>query len=139
MPEESAASGATNGWASLEGVDILVVDDDEDTLTLFRESLERVGATVRTAASGTEAIRENNERPADVLVSDLGLPGMDGFELLRAIRKTHPEVPAVAVTAFARLNDRAKALAAGFQAHISKPIDPNLFLDTVARAAAKRQ
>ena len=139
LPGETLASGVNAGPASLEGVDILVVDDDEDALTLFRESLARAGAAVRTVASGADAIRENNDRPADLLVTDLGLPVMDGFELLQALRKTHPKIAAVAVTAFARSDDRARSLSEGFQAHISKPIDPNVFLRIVTSVVSKPQ
>ena len=137
LPDASVATGVTGERASLDGVEILVVDDDEDALTLFRESLEGAGATVRTVTSGADAIREDNDRPAHLLITDLALPGMDGFELLRALRQTHPNITAVAVTAFARLDDRARALTAGFQAHISKPIDPRLFVRTVASVVAK--
>src|SRR5262249_39997147 len=122
------------GSVSLAGVDILVVDDEEDTLALFRESLEAAGATVRAVTSAAAACGENEERSRDLLVADLALPGMDGFELLRAIRATNPGVAAVAVTAYARLDDRARSLAAGFQAHVSKPIDPRAFVRTLMTA-----
>jgi CheY-like chemotaxis protein len=121
---------------SLFGLDVLVVDDEDDTLSLFREALEAAGANVRVATSGVDAIRENADRPADLLVTDLALPGMDGFELLAAVRKTSPHIAAVAVTAFARLDDRSRSLAAGFQAHVSKPIDPQAFVRTLAGALA---
>jgi PAS domain S-box-containing protein len=139
LPGETLAGDVTGGAASLEGVDILIVDDDEDALTLLRESLERAGAAVRAVGSGADAVRENNDRPADLLVTDLGLPMMDGFELLQTLRKTHPTLTAVAVTAFARPDDRARSLSAGFQAHISKPIDPTVFLRTVTRVVSKPQ
>jgi CheY-like chemotaxis protein len=124
------------GVVSLFGLDVLVVDDEDDTLSLFREALEAAGANVRVATSGVDAIRENADRPADLLVTDLALPGMDGFELLAAVRKTSPHIAAVAVTAFARLDDRSRSLAAGFQAHVSKPIDPQAFVRTLAGALA---
>jgi len=118
----------------LDGVDILLVDDEEDTLALFRESLEAAGATVRAVASAVEALRANEDRPAGLLVTDLGLPIMDGFELLQAIRAANPGIPAVAVTSYARLDDRGRSLAAGFQAHIAKPIDPTAFVQTLIAA-----
>ena len=118
---------------SLTGIDVLLVDDEEETLTLFRESLEAAGAAVRAVTSATDAVRENRERPADLLVTDLTLPTMDGFELLRAIRATNPTIAAVAVTAYARLDDRSRSLAAGFQGHVSKPIDPSAFVRTLVR------
>ena len=102
---------------SLAGVDILLVDDEEDTLALFQESLEAAGATVRAVTSAAEALREHRE-------------------LLRAIRATHPYIPAVAVTAYARLGDRVRSRAAGFQAHVAKPIDPTAFVRTLIAAVS---
>ena len=72
--------------------------------------------------TAADALREHDERPPDLLVTDLGLPGMDGLELLQTIRTKSPNIPAVAVTGYARLGDRARAMGAGFQAHVSKPI-----------------
>jgi signal transduction histidine kinase/CheY-like chemotaxis protein len=119
---------------SLAGVDVIVVDDEEDALTLFREALESAGATVRTATSAGDAMREVMARPPNLLVTDLALPGMDGFALLQEIRATHRTVAVVAVTAYARLDDRIRSLEAGFQAHVAKPIDPTLFVRTLAAA-----
>jgi PAS domain S-box-containing protein len=112
--------------ASLAGVNILLVDDEPDTLTMFREALEKAGARVRAAGSGPEALRVLEDWQPDLLVTDLGLPGMDGYELFRAVRlkRSGRAFPAVAVSAYARLDDRDRALAAGFIAHVSKPIDP---------------
>jgi PAS domain S-box-containing protein len=112
--------------ASLVGLGILLVDDEEDTLTLFRDALEQAGARVRAVSSGQAALEVMEEWRPDLLVTDLGLPGMDGYELLQAIRSTHAQAacPAVAVSAYARLDDRSHALAAGFQAHVAKPVDP---------------
>jgi PAS domain S-box-containing protein len=121
----------------LDGVDILLVDDDEDTLILFRDSLEAAGAKVRAVTTAADALREHDNRPPDLLVTDLGLPGMDGLELLRAIRTTSPNIPAVAVTGYARLGDRARALGGGFEAHVSKPIDPAAFVQALAAAVSR--
>jgi PAS domain S-box-containing protein len=122
------------GTVSLAGVDVLVVDDEPDTLTLFREVLEAAGADVRGVTSAADAVREASSRFPDLLVTDLALPGMDGFELLEVVRRAHPNVIAVAVTAFARLDDRSRTLSAGFQAHVSKPIDPQVFIRALASA-----
>ena len=116
-PHRSAAT-------SLAGVNILLVDDEADTLTLFRDALVGTGAHVRAVANGLDALRELENWQPDLLVTDLGLPGMDGYELVRAIRDKRPDLPAVAVSAYARADDRERALAAGFIAHIAKPIDP---------------
>jgi len=121
---------------SLAGVDVLVVDDEDDALTLFREALEAAGATVRAVRSAAEAVAENTSRPPVVLVTDLGLPDMSGFDLLAVVRKTNLSVTAIAVTAFSRLDDRSRSMAAGFHAHLSKPIDPDVFVRTLAAAVA---
>jgi PAS domain S-box-containing protein len=123
----------------LDGIDILLVDDDEQTLTLFRDSLEAVGAIVRAVMTAPDALREHDNRRPDLLVTDLGLPGMDGLELLRAIRSKSPNIPAVAVTGYARLGDRARALDSGFQAHVSKPIDPASFVQALAAAVSRAE
>ncbi len=111
---------------SLAGVEILLVDDEEDTLALFRDTLEEAGARVRAVSTGADALCQTDTWKPDLLVTDLGLPGMDGYELLRAIRSKRSlrACPAVAVSAYARLDDRSRALAAGFQSHVAKPVDP---------------
>jgi CheY-like chemotaxis protein/anti-sigma regulatory factor (Ser/Thr protein kinase) len=123
----------------LDGVDILLVDDDEEALSLFRDSLEGAGARVRAVLNAADALREHDTRPADLLVTDLALPGMDGLELLQIIRTKSPDLPAVAVTGYARLGDRARALGSGFQAHISKPIDPASFVHALAVAVSQAE
>ena len=125
--------------ASLDGVDVLVVDDDEDALELFRQVLENAGAVVRTVGTGREALEEFDRRPPELLVTDLGLPGMDGYDLVRQVRTRPPArggvVPAVAVTAYARMDDRAKSVAAGFNGHLAKPIDPETLISSLIAAA----
>jgi CheY-like chemotaxis protein/two-component sensor histidine kinase len=122
----------------LAGVDILLVDDEADTLMLFKTVLETQGARVRPAATAAEALGLAAEWRPQLLVSDLGLPGIDGYALLDAIRSktAHRALVAVAVTAFARPDDRARALAAGFQEHISKPVDPDALVRTLAAVLA---
>jgi PAS domain S-box-containing protein len=129
---EPAAAGV------LAGVDILLVDDEADTLMLFKTVLEMHGARVRPAATAAEALGLAAEWRPQLLVSDLGLPGIDGYALLDAIRSktAHRTLVAVAVTAFARPDDRARALAAGFQAHVSKPVDPSELVRTLAAVLA---
>jgi CheY-like chemotaxis protein len=133
---EDRTPSAAAGETSLAGLDVLLVDDEEDILTMLRESLEAAGATVRAVTSAEAAVREHDERAPDVLVADLTLPGTDGFALLRIIRTKNPTIRAVAVTGYARLDDRARVLAAGFHAHFSKPIDPAGFVRALASAAA---
>jgi PAS domain S-box-containing protein len=126
--------------AMLHGIDVLVVDDELDTLELLKQILEGAGATVRTAANPADAVEQWDAREPDLLVTDLGLPTMDGYALLREVRgrslRTGALTPAVAVTSYARLDDRAATLAAGFQQHIAKPIDPKAFLTAVAAVVA---
>jgi CheY-like chemotaxis protein len=126
---------------SLHGVRLLVVDDDRDALALVREVLEATGASVATADSGSDALRSLEAAPSDALIVDLGMPGMNGFELLDRIRQSPDPrmraMPAAALTAFARAEDLAKALAHGFDQHLAKPIDPNDLM-TAAAALARR-
>jgi CheY-like chemotaxis protein len=112
----------------LQGVSILLVDDDATDLEMTRTSLEQFGATVRTASSAREAReRFRRERP-DVIVSDLVMPDEDGLQLIRAIRAMDERLgrltPAAALTAMTRADDRREALSAGFQTHVAKPADP---------------
>ena len=130
------AAVAAHGAQSLAGVHILLVDDEPDTLTMFRDALEGSGARVRAAANGPDALSVTESWSPDLLVTDLGLPGMDGYELLRTLRArmTGRHFPAVAVSAYASLDDRSRTLAAGFQAHVAKPIDPAALVQALAAA-----
>ena len=109
--------------AQLMGLRILVVDDEPDALALLEELLCARGAVVRCAASSPQAMECIALEAPDVIVSDIGLPGEDGYELLRRIRERHPELPSVALTAYASPDDRLRAMRAGFQAHLTKPLD----------------
>jgi PAS domain S-box-containing protein len=127
---------------SLSGTHILAVDDDPDALRLLKEILEAVGATVTTAMSSRAALEiVATDRP-DVLVADLGMPVMDGFEFIQQLR-TAPNtaarnIPAAALTAYARSEDRAKALKSGFEMHLAKPIDPAELIAAVKALARRR-
>jgi CheY-like chemotaxis protein len=120
------AHGHETGAPSLAGLQILLVDDEPDTLAMFRDALEGAGARVRAVPNAAEALRVAESWRPDLLVSDLGLPGMDGYELLQTLRHRGPQrtLPAVAVSAYASMDDRTRALAVGFTAHVAKPIDP---------------
>jgi PAS domain S-box-containing protein len=106
---------------------VLVVDDDPDACELLSEALGRAGATVRTATSAVEALKLVDEFQPQVLVSDVGMPVDDGYSLVRRLRSRSPErggsIPAIALTAYTRTQDRGLALAAGFTDHMSKPVD----------------
>ena len=122
--------------ADLAGVRVLAVDDDADALALLKDVLEAAGAVVATAASASDALDAIGAFKPDVLVADIGMPDMDGFELIRRIRALDDpklrDVPAAALTAFARSEDRTKALQTGFEMHLAKPVDPGELVASVA-------
>jgi PAS domain S-box-containing protein len=126
---------------SLHGVRILVVDDDRDALALVREVLEATGATVATVESGQEALEAIERARPDLLLADVGMPEMTGFDLIERVRRSERReirnIPAAALTAFARSEDRSKALRSGFDLHLSKPVDPAELMAAMA-ALAKR-
>lgn len=113
----------------LEGVRILVVDDEPTASEALIVLFESCGAKARVASSVAEAMTLFEASPPDVLVSDIAMPGEDGYSLIRRIRELTPElggaVPAVALTAHAKIEDRVTILNAGFQMYLSKPADPN--------------
>jgi PAS domain S-box-containing protein len=120
----------------IAGVRVLIVDDEPDARALLRRMFEERDAVVRTASSADEALTiVQTERP-DVLISDIGMPSEDGYALIRRIRALAPEhggrTPAIALTAYARAEDRVRALVAGFQHHLSKPIEPVELLVMIA-------
>jgi PAS domain S-box-containing protein len=112
----------------LTGTHVLAVDDEPDALRLLKEILEAAGARVTTASSALVALEKVRSANPDVLVTDLGMPLMDGFELIHRLRQSEDRtvrgIPAAALTAYARSEDRAKALQSGFEMHLAKPIDP---------------
>lgn len=111
----------------LDGVRVLVVDDEPDARTLIQRLLQDQHASVLTAASADEALQILHCEPLDLLVSDIGMPGKDGYALIRRLRTIdHPNgrIPAIALTAYARMEDRMQAMDAGYQSHLSKPVEP---------------
>jgi CheY-like chemotaxis protein len=122
---------------ALDGVRVLVVDDEADARELLCSLLQSCGAIVSTAGDAAEAARLLRAERPDVMVSDIGMPGEDGLALIARVRRWAPSeggaVPAVALTAFARPEDRARAISAGFTAYLTKPVDLSLLLRTVAR------
>jgi PAS domain S-box-containing protein len=125
----------------LSGVHVLAVDDERDALSLVAEVLESAGARVTTASSADDALRALDAEVPDVIVADIGMPRVDGFQFIARVRRHRdPRVqvlPAAALTAYARSDDRMKALRAGFHIHLAKPIDPAELVTTIA-ALAKR-
>lgn len=119
----------------LSGMHILSVDDDPDSLEITAFSLEQAGANVTSVASGAEALQAMRELVPDMLLSDIGMPDIDGYMLIRQIRQL-PEseggkVLAIALTAYAGEFDRERALEVGFQKHLTKPIDPMALVEVV--------
>jgi signal transduction histidine kinase len=142
LVESKAAEASPWGRTELlRGLCVLVVEDEEDTRELLITALEQCGAEVLAAASTAEALARLDERPPDVLVSDLAMPDEDGYALIRKVRARPAErggrVPAAALTAYARAEDRVRSLAAGFQMHVPKPIDPAGLVSMVAALAGR--
>ena len=123
--------------SDLDGIRVLIVEDDADTRDLLASILAEHGADPVTAASARDGIEAVRRRPPDVLVCDIAMPGGDGYGFLTAVRATSDGVtiPAVALTAYARLEDRDRALAAGFEVHLAKPVEPATLVGAVARLA----
>jgi CheY-like chemotaxis protein len=124
---------------TLDGTSILIVDDENDAREMLVAMLENFGATVRAAASADEAldILRSGVFEPDVLVSDVGMADTDGFALIRSIRLLERpkarSLPAIAVTAYANPEDRVRALVAGYQNHIPKPVDANALAATIVQ------
>jgi CheY-like chemotaxis protein len=125
----------------LSGVSVLVVEDEADTRELVRTVLGQLGADVRLAGSAREALRAIDDQPPDVLLSDIEMPEIDGYALMRTVRERSPDrgglVPAAALTAYARSEDRLRALRAGYQVHLAKPVEPAELAAVVASLAGR--
>jgi signal transduction histidine kinase/CHASE1-domain containing sensor protein/CheY-like chemotaxis protein len=125
----------------LAGVNVLLVDDDSDTLSLMATALKRRQANVTAVSSAGEAIQAIREQRPDVLVSDIAMPGEDGYGLIEKVRSLEngdtQEIPAVAITAYAKDEDRERALSSGFQIYLAKPIELTELVSVVARAARR--
>ena len=126
-------------WA-LDGLQVLVVDDDPDTGDLMQAMLTDYGVRVQVVTSVSEAIALMDQFKFDVLVSDIGMPGEDGYHLIQQIRQyesdSNSHIPAIALTAFASDEDRSQSLLAGFQKHLSKPVEPAQLAKVLAQLAS---
>ncbi len=133
---DSSSLSVSSERFDLAGVKVLVVDDEADARGLVKRVLEDRQAAVRTAGSAAEAMELIRAEPPDVLVSDVGMPEEDGYSLIRRVRALGPEnggnIPAIALTAYARAEDRLKTIMAGFQIHVAKPVDTVELLALVA-------
>jgi CheY-like chemotaxis protein len=115
----------------------LVVDDDRDAREMLNMVLSQCEAEVTMASSTAQALKEITQHRPDVLVSDIGMPDLDGYELIKRVRQIEADLgqkalPALALTAYAKAEDRVRALAAGYHVHLSKPVDPEEFALVVA-------
>ena len=139
--QRNAAVDETATKLDLSTVKVLVVDDEEDSLAIIQRMLERCGAKVRAARSMQQALEEFAQFSPHVVVSDIGMPQHDGYELIARLRKLPGgrSVPAIALTALARSDDRTRALRAGFQLHVAKPVDFTELVAVVQNLAALRQ
>jgi CheY-like chemotaxis protein len=125
----------------LAGLNVLVVDDERDARELVQAVLQRAHATVTLASSAAEAIASIRHRKPDVIVSDIGMPEQDGYAFISQLRALPREeggrIPAIALTAYARADDRRRALIAGFQNHAAKPIEPQELMIVIANLAGR--
>ncbi len=144
--ESSAKRGSPGGLGRTPlpaGLKVLVVDDDDDTREALRLILKQNGVVVETASAASEAVERLQTTLPDVLLSDIAMPGEDGFAFIRRVRTLPPErggrVPAAALTAYASPHERTAALQAGFDRHVPKPVDPPELLSVIAELAALRR
>jgi signal transduction histidine kinase/CheY-like chemotaxis protein len=136
-PQTASAENPPDSKTALAGIYALLVEDDPDGCDLMQMMLRRFGAEVTAVGTAAAALESVKNRRPDVLVSDIGLPDGDGFALLKRVRESNHDLPAVAVTAYASRQDVAKALAAGFQAHVAKPVEPAQLSAAVAHASGR--
>jgi len=117
------------------GLQVLLVEDDDDARELLSVVLTEEGAQVTSVASVRHGLEALGSSPFDLLISDIGLPEIDGYDLIQRVRREPSpgrDIPAIALTAYARTEDRTRALRAGYQAHIAKPVEPNELLAMIA-------
>ena len=137
-PSESVPSDAPP-W--LNGLKILVVDDEADARLMLAAMLKQYGAEVKTSSSTGEALEMLEQYKPDILVSDIGMPKEDGYVLIRKVRALEPErggrIPAVALTAYARAEDRLRALTAGYNMHVPKPVEPTELVIVIASLSGR--
>jgi signal transduction histidine kinase/ActR/RegA family two-component response regulator len=141
QPEPVVSSQAV-AQGDLAGVKVLLVDDADDTLDVLQQILRHSGATIMAASSAGTALALLEREQPDVIVSDIGMPDVDGFELMRRIRRRAASaggsIPAIALTAFTRQDDRHKAMQAGFNDYLAKPVEPGSLVAHIAQAVGQR-
>jgi signal transduction histidine kinase/ActR/RegA family two-component response regulator len=128
-------SGTEDPERALEGVRLLLVEDDADSREMMTLLLEHAGAEVTPAAHARDALKILEEQQVDIMLADVGLPQMDGYTLVKKMRATGVDTPAVALTGYASASDRAHAIDAGFNDHLGKPVQPEELVEVLARVA----
>ena len=140
-PHAAREAPASTSPVRLDGLRVLAVDDDADALNLVAAILGRAGATVDVCSTAAQGFEMLATKPPDVLISDIEMPGEDGYSLIRRVRALAPElggrVPAIALTAYGRREDRLHAISAGFSMHVPKPVDPVELTTLVAGLALR--
>jgi signal transduction histidine kinase/ActR/RegA family two-component response regulator len=139
---EPVVAGQAAPQGDLAGVKVLLVDDADDTLDVLQQILQHSGATIMAASNAGTALALLEREQPDVIVSDIGMPDIDGFELMRRIRRRTAgaggAIPAIALTAFTRQDDRRKAIQAGFDDYLAKPVEPGSLVAHIAQAVGQR-
>ena len=129
----------TDFHVSLDGIRVLIVDDEADTRRLIFDTLHLHGAALTLAESGDEALRILKYEKFDVILSDLGMDGMDGLDFMRAVRERGIQTPAIALSGYTGLEPQQKALEAGFQMHLDKPVESPFLAAAVADLAEQNR
>ncbi|HKS21273.1 MAG TPA: ATP-binding protein [Thermoanaerobaculia bacterium] len=139
-PAAERTTRAADAFESLDGVSVLVVEDDRDTLQYLARTFKIANAEVRTATSVDEALAAFHDRAPDVIVSDIAMPGKTGYDLVQAIRdsKSDADIPIIAVTASGGAGDRERALSAGFDEYLRKPVEPRTLVRTVRTSLGRK-
>jgi PAS domain S-box-containing protein len=141
LVDASVLRDSQSDQPSLDGLHILLVDDERDALDLITVELAQHGARVTAVTSAEDALKALEQHKLDLLISDIGMPQVDGYELIRRIREQErvqgKRIPAVALTAYARVEDRMQAILAGFSTHIAKPVEANELVTVVASLAGR--
>jgi CheY-like chemotaxis protein len=141
LPLVKQAGDSRTDLLVLQGMEILVVDDEAESRTLLRIMLSQAGAEATTVASVKEALAELRQSVPDILISDIGLPGEDGYALIRSIRtlgEAENSIPALALTAYASSDDQERTLQAGFNAYLSKPAEPLCLEEAIVKLVSQK-
>ena len=137
-PRGAERSSASDTRADLRGARILIVDDEQDARAMLQRILQDANAVVHASHDAEDALSAIQQRELDIIVSDIGMPRCDGYEFMKECRSRGVVIPAIALTAFARTEDRTRALRSGYQSHIAKPVDSAELIATIAALIGRR-